>query len=237
MVHHFFFFRPIRTFFGLMLLVGAVLCFLRAVQHSRSDMGVSDWSASSDWHWFHRNRTAATPQARTVETAARPLPNPPPPTHDGHEPKPDWVDRPAHLESRGGLEVYVATATAGPYLTNEECDRALPGEIDRVVTDFAEKEFPQAIDGTVKLDRDLVENHLIQDRYRETVNTASFGPMLQEHVLLVFDRQIRSAIEQQWRSIMVAQRLQVAAIGSGAVLLLLGGVYSLLRWKPAGVRS
>ena len=42
------------------------------------------------------------------------------------------------------IEVYVATATAGPYPTIDECNQALPAEIDRAVTDFAEKEFQPA---------------------------------------------------------------------------------------------
>lgn len=227
MVHHFCIMRPIRSLFGLILLAGAVVCFYRAVEHSRFEIANSSWPtqpAERDWY--------EPVTAKTVVAMKAPFRNSPPPTSDGKTPRPDWVGKPPHLESRDGIEVYVATATAGPYSTPEECDRALGGEIDRVVTDFAEKEFQPIPDQPVKLDHAFVQNHLIQDRYRETVDSPSVGPMRQEHALLVFDNQVRAAIEQAWRATIVDQRLKYAAAGSGALLLVLGGVYSLLKWKP-----
>jgi hypothetical protein len=165
--------------------------------------------------------------------AAEPIPSPPtaPPDQNGEPSLPSWVGQSPHFELRGGLEVYVATATAGPYLTEGECDLAMVPEIDRVVTDYAEKEFPQGIAGLVTLDRDLVDKSLIKKRCYEAKQT-SFGQMQVEHALLVFDRPVRAAIEQQWRAARVGQRLQYAAAGTAAVLLALGGVYSLLRRKP-----
>jgi hypothetical protein len=222
--------RPIRSLFGLMLLAGAVVCFLRAMERSRIEFGRSSAPARPDEPGWYEPITA-----KTVEERKPPIPNPPAPTGDGKAPRPDWVGKPPHLESPNGPdspEIYVATATAGPYSTPEECDRALGGEIDRVVTDFAEKQFQPMPDQPVKLDRAFVQNHLIQARYRETVDSPSVGPMQQEHVLLVFDNQARAAIEQAWRSIIVDQRLKYAAAGSGALLLVLGGVYSLLKLKP-----
>ena len=146
--------------------------------------------------------------------------------------RPDWVGKRPHLESHDGIEVYVATATAGPYSTPEECDRAIGPEIDRVVADFAEKRFEPTPEQLVKLDRDEIQQHLIKGRYRETVDSPSVGEMQQEHVLLEFDSQVRAAIEQAWRSMIVTQRLKYTAAGSGALFLALGGVYLILKLKP-----
>jgi hypothetical protein len=235
MVHHFCIMRPIRSFFGLMLLTGAIVCFYRAMEHSRYDFAGTSTSSQRPARQWYAPATAETVVARKVPAIDKPpLPSPPQPSSDRKTP-PDWLGKPPHLESRegpGGPEVFVATATAGPYSTPEECDRALGAEIDRVVTDFAERQFQPAPDQPLKLDRE-VQEHLIQDRYRETVESPTVGEMQEEHVLLVFDNQVRAAIEQVWRSIMIVQRLAYAAAASVAVLLALGVVYLLLKWKPA----
>ena len=63
------------------------------------------------------------------------------------------------------MGVYVATATAGPYPTIDECNQALPAEIDRAVTDYAEKEFQPVVDQPIKLDREVIKDHLIAQQY------------------------------------------------------------------------
>jgi hypothetical protein len=222
MVHHFCIMRPIRSLFGLILLAGAVLCFYRASEHAQFATSLSEW--------FNPISAKKIVALKPPIDDSGPIPNPPQPSSDGDSPRPSWVDRPAHLELHDG--VYVATATAGPYPTLDECEQALPAEIDRAVNDFAEKEFQPAVDQPVKLDRDEIKDHLIKDRFPETVTT-SFGPMQQEHVLLEFGSQVRAAIADQWRAIVILQRLLYTARVAGTCFLALGGVYLLLRWKPA----
>jgi len=235
MVHHFCFFRPFRTFFGLMLIIGALLCFVRATERSRFEMRPARLAHGPATRYTYRPIDDSPGPDQVVTARAEPVtapaPKPPAPSSGNPSARPDWVGKRAGFESRGGIEVYVTTVTAGPYSSDEECDRALGAVIDQAIADYAEKEFPHPAEGTVKLDSEIVQHHLIQDRYRQTLDS-SVGPMRQEDVLLVFDAKIRSAIEHQWRAIVVASRLQIAAIGSGAVLLILGGVYSLLRLKP-----
>jgi hypothetical protein len=151
------------------------------------------------------------------------------PTNLEPTPRPDWVGQPPHLEQRGGLEIYFDAVTIGPYSTTAECDREVIPAANRSVRAYAEGHF--AGGDEVTLDSQFVQNHLIQARWRETVTT-SIGPMQQEHLLLAFDRAVRSEIENRSRDVIIAQRLNSAAGGAGAVLLLVGGVYSLLRWGP-----
>jgi hypothetical protein len=230
MVHHFCIMRPIRSLLGLILLTAAVVCFYRAMERSRS--GVIWQTERSERQSYTSARSKRTVVRKAPANDRSPIPNPPQPSSNGEAAPPDWLGQAPHLESRDGIEVYVATATSGRYSTPEECDRALVAEIDRIVDDFAEKQFQPVPDRPVKLDRDDVEEHLIQGRYRATVNS-SVGPMQEESVLLVFDRPVRAAIERQWRSVMAAERLRYAAAGSGALFLALGGVYLILKWKPS----
>ncbi len=224
MVHHFCIMQPVRSLFGFLLLAGAAIFFYRAMESSQLN-----WLTNSSQRQPHNWTATETHTVKMVPAEEVPPPNPPLSSSDGNSARPSWVDRPAHLELREG--VYVATATAGPYPTIDECNQALPSEIDRAVTDYAEKEFQPAVDQPIKLDREVIKDHLIAQQYTEKVST-SFGPMQQEHVLLEFGSQVRAAIAEQWRALVVFQRLFVTARVVGTCFLALGGVYLLLRWKP-----
>jgi hypothetical protein len=156
--------------------------------------------------------------------------------------RPAWLGKPPHLETRDGIEVYLATASAGPYQTDDECDQVMDGEINKAVAIYSARIHPSDL-GTqsgdtqqpVTLDSEFVQTHLIQGRWRETVD-ASFGPMRQETVLLAFDPRARAQIEHGWRETVVAGRLKQAGIAASAVLVALGCAFSLLKWGPGARR-
>jgi len=226
MVHHFCFMRPIRSLFGFLLLAGAVVCFCRAMESSRFNWFMEDSQRQS---YDRASATTITAQMVPDDKPDR-VPTPPQPSDDGNSPQPDWVDHPPQVDENGG--VFVAAATSGPWKTLEQCNQALNGDIDRVVTDFAEKEFQPAVDQPVKLDREVINDHLVKERFHKTVES-SVGPMQQEYALLEFGSQVRAAIADQWRALVVFQRLLYTARVAGTCFLALGGVYLLLRWKPA----
>ncbi len=144
-------------------------------------------------------------------------------------PKPGWVDKSPRLEQRPEGEVYVATATAGPYSTAAECDRELDSEIDRVVQTYVERKLGAG--AVVRLNPPFVDDHLIRARWREKV-TVSVGNMQSEHALLAFDRSVQTELERLWRQAVVGPRLAYAAAGLSGLLLLVGSVYSVLKWGP-----
>jgi len=177
------------------------------------------------------NATAEDPAKQQDTLASRSPDTSQTSTPDDPNVRPDWVDKLPHLEQRQGMEVYVATAMVGPYSTAEECDRELAGAIGREVDQYVENRFGRS-EG-VRLDPQFVQERLIERRWRENVNV-SIGAMQQEHVLLVFDQKVQAELEHLWRQVVVAQRLTYAAAGTSALLLLVGSVYSVLKWWPAG---
>lgn len=247
MVHHVFILGPLRSLFGVILFVAAAACFLMAIEKKREivdERAIQERDLAqhaAEQRRFEEIARGAHEKSASIPVSAQP-------THDskaapavkdaapGTSPtansRPDWVNQLPHSELKGGVEVYVAAATAGPYQTNGECDLALLPEIDKAATDFAEKKFPQSADGSVKLDRDFVEKqHVVTDRVYELHDT-SYGKWPEEYARLEFNPQVQAVIERQWQSVVVGQRLEVSAIGFGAVLLALGGAYSFLRRKP-----
>ncbi len=144
-------------------------------------------------------------------------------------PKPDWVDKSPHFEQHSAGQVYIATAAAGPYSTAAECDRELEGEIDRVAQTYVERKLGSG--AIVRLDPQFVEDNVIRARWRENVSV-SVGNMQSEHALLIFDRSVQDELERLWRQAVVGPRLAYAAAGLSGLLLLVGSVYSMLKWGP-----
>lgn len=144
-------------------------------------------------------------------------------------PKPEWVDKAPHFEQQAGSEIYVATATAGPYSTAAECDRELEGEIDRVAQTYVERKLGSGV--IVRLEPQFADDHLIRARWRENVNV-SVGNMQSAHALLIFDPSVQTELQRLWRQAVVGPRLAYAAAGLSGLLLLVGSVYSVLKWGP-----
>jgi hypothetical protein len=150
--------------------------------------------------------------------------------------KPDWVDRPPQSEKLDGQQKYVAAAKSGPYATSAECERAIIPVINEIVGRYAADYLMEPPDGELTLDPNYIRNELVKDSYLGTENS-SVGPMLQLHNLLVFDDAVRYELERRSRTARVTVRLEYAAAGTALTLLVLGGVYSLLRKGERGTSA
>jgi hypothetical protein len=259
MVHHVIFLAPIRFLFGLLLAVAAVV-FIMIAKYAEQSMNRAQREAASEARITARYPSDHDIVIRENPAAAKsaPVPQPPVPDVESNVPapitakqtaatlpisnssasEPDWVKHPdGHDELQGGVPVYVVTVTGYPCYTTGECDLTLMPEVDRAVTDYADREFPDLAHGTAKLDSDFVNQHLIRQRSYQVVNPKDYGKMLEEHALLVFDPEARAAVERQSRGSVVAERLQQAAVGFVAILLALGAVHSFARQKPKSVQA
>jgi hypothetical protein len=49
---------------------------------------------------------------------------------------------------------------------------------------------------------------------------------------LIFDPSVQTELERLWRQAIVGPRLAYAAAGLSGLLLLVGSVYSVLKWGP-----
>jgi hypothetical protein len=152
--------------------------------------------------------------------------------------KPDWVDHmPGLALQDNGLDFYEATATSGLWSTPAECDAAIVPAIDNVVAEYVAEHVPEAAGEEIVQDPSSLRKQLVRDRYLETVDTPSFGKMKQLHVLLVFDSAVLDEFKSRARLAKVDGRLKYAAAGTALTLLLLGGVYSLLRKRERGTSA
>jgi hypothetical protein len=163
-------------------------------------------------------RTAKAPE-KLIKTSLPVAPEKPP--------LPEWVNAPLKMEDGR----YTRSVSAGPFMTELECDRDLPRQIQAVVSEYAELSIgPEA--AAVRLP-DEVLRKFAQQKLAEH-RTMEIGDGSQDMVTLyarvVFDdsaqEQIKSAVQQT----AINQRVKGAAV-------ILGGVLGILVLAWGGLRS
>jgi len=149
--------------------------------------------------------------------------------------RPEWLDAiatesdsPADFPARVLEGTYQMVVKAGPYQTREECESSLPEALERGVRQFIARDLGEEAADRIRLPIEYISTRVVKNQFTEPVNT-SFGPMVQVHALLRFDREVRGRIHEQWNRILVNRRLWHAGGGLAGVLLLLSVVYGYLK--------
>ncbi len=138
--------------------------------------------------------------------------------------RPEWLDRP--VES-----TYQKVATAGPYSTRAECEDRFDDVLDTKVREFLRDYFRdegEEASAVIELPADFVRSRVVKEEFAETLNT-SFGPMVQVHALLHFDRDVRDWFDHQWNQVRVYRRLWQFGLALASALMLLAVVYGYLK--------
>ncbi len=153
-------------------------------------------------------------------------------------PLPDWVGQSLHLEHWDSGDVHVVSVTSGLYQTLAECEAALATEIDREVRAFAEKLDPAAA-GALLTFNDEFRRQLIHDEHHEVFQSPTVGQMHRLDARLAFNAQVRGELAHRVQETVINNRLKITAAAGAAVLLVLFGVFSILRRSPnqTGTRS
>lgn len=160
-----------------------------------------------------------------ADSSAGPSPATPPPWLDAITSEPD---SPAGFPARVLEGTYQMVVKAGPYETREECESSLPDALERGVRQFIARDLGEEPADRIHLPLEFIATRVVKDQVTEPVNT-SFGPMVQVHALLRFDREVQARIHDQWNRILVNRRLWHAGGALGGVLLLLSVVYGYLK--------
>ena len=134
-------------------------------------------------------------------------------------PRPAWVDAGQHREGSD----YQVPIVVGPYTTREECDKKLSEELLRAVDAYAVHLLGRRVSGQVQLPLDYVQGSLIRGTWEErrvfALSPSLHRSMVQLHVLVAFDAKAVEKIRNQWKQVVVKDRVyRLAAVG--IVLLL-----------------
>ena len=139
---------------------------------------------------------------------------------------PAWVDQPS--ETVNG--VYRTVVKVGPFSTDLECKNALPSALDMAVNDYVGLlvNNPEARTAGVSLPRERLEELVVAEKYQQRIQS-SVGPMVQLHALVEFDTKVQEMLRDEWKNVQIRERLLVAGLAFGSVLLLIAAAYGFLR--------
>jgi hypothetical protein len=225
MVHH----HLWKPLMGILLVVAGLFFFSLFAYHS----------AERDEAIVHEAdfRSAEARRPMTSRTAEASLDKPDgaelhigaeaPPVEPSDSGKPAWVGQPPHTDDNGA---YVVSASSGLYQSEPDCEVALAAAIDTEIRAYAEKLDSDAANEPLTIVPAMRES-LIRQRHTETADL-SVGKMLQLDAQLAFTKDIQANLIKQIKQFVINQRLKYTAAGGGAVLLVLGLAYSILRRNP-----
>ncbi|NQU23976.1 MAG: hypothetical protein HQ567_22055 [Candidatus Nealsonbacteria bacterium] len=162
-----------------------------------------------------------------VKEAPAPIPVPTPP------PTPAWVGK----APRSDANEYRVAIDVGPCPSLTQCEAELPAAVERAVAQYVDKTLGHGggIAAEVQLPTNFIEDYnIVQERWTEPfVFTKPIegddGSWTQLHALLVFDAAARQQIDQQCKSVIVADRLWYTGTGIAALLAVLAVLFGCLR--------
>ena len=120
----------------------------------------------------------------------------------------------------------------GPHVDAAECERHLYEAVQPVVAEFVANYLGPQWRDRITLPEEFVRTELIRDRYVETV-PASFGPMVQLHLLLSFDGKVKAQLAAQQLELVRRQRIAAIAAVFGGFLGCMAVAYVALRHDAA----
>lgn len=151
------------------------------------------------------------------------------------------MGRAAERRIDDSVQVCVSTA---PHASSQECEPELAEQIQVKVGEFIERQLsgedPAAV-SKLRLPLEFIHDQIVRATYREAVENplttpivklrddASSPSWIRLHARLVFDRQTRLLIDQQWNEVVLARRLETAGFGLASLLLVVGIAWGYLK--------
>ncbi|MDA1055434.1 MAG: hypothetical protein O3C40_33970 [Planctomycetota bacterium] len=159
-------------------------------------------------------------------------------------PRPDWVE----TEASNSDDRYQIAVESGLHVRKRTAQQSLRDEVkaavDAYVNDYLNSELASTLSGysieeresgaarTINLRLDGKTFEIARERFDEQVEF-DYGVMNQSHALVKIDKNVKEALDQHWSKVRAASRLFQTGLGAGAILLLLGTMFSYLKLDTA----
>jgi hypothetical protein len=144
--------------------------------------------------------------------------------------RPEWVGSKPLREG----SVHRFAICSEPFTTDAEAERALRDKLQKKTADYiAESLSSRLAPQFIRYDAEEIRSRFVKSDYRETLQSASVGPMQQHHALLEFDSGFREEIQKKWDQAKAAARLGQLGLIGGVLILLVGTIFSYFRLDTA----
>jgi hypothetical protein len=131
-------------------------------------------------------------------------------------------------------DVYQCSVHVGPYKTLGECEQDLPEAIERSARQYVEEylDLGPAVK-RIRLPADELRRQLVKAEWEETIESPTVGPMKQLHVLIEFGPEFRERVRQEWKRLVITDRLWRTGSAGVVGLALLGVLFGYLKIDQA----
>lgn len=159
-------------------------------------------------------------------------------------PRPDWVE----TEAKKSDELYQIAIDSGLHVRSRTAHQSLQEEVkaavDAFVNDYLGSDLASTLTGysieeseagttrTISLRLEGESFPIARERFDERVEF-DYGVMNQAHALVKIDKKVKEALDRRWSKVRATSRLLQTGLGVGAVLLLLGTMFSYLKLDTA----
>ncbi len=159
-------------------------------------------------------------------------------------PRPEWVET-EPTKNNGSYQVAVES---GLHVRKRTAQQSLHDEVkaavDAYVNDYLESDLASRLAGysieegevdstrIINLRLEGKDYEIAHERFDEQVEF-DYGVMNQSHALVKIDNKVREALDRRWSKVRATSRLLQTGLGAGAVLLLLGTMFSYLKLDTA----
>ncbi|HUG66348.1 MAG TPA: hypothetical protein VMM76_01275 [Pirellulaceae bacterium] len=159
-------------------------------------------------------------------------------------PRPEWVETEASKHD----DFYQVAVESGLHVRKRTAQQSLRDEVkatvDAYVNNYLGSELAATLAGysieeseigatrkiNLRLDGKTFE--IARERFDEQVEF-DYGVMNQSHALVKVDKKVKDALDQRWSKVRATSRLFQTGLGAGAILLLLGTMFSYLKLDTA----
>jgi hypothetical protein len=124
-------------------------------------------------------------------------------------------------------DCYVMNVSTGPFATRQECDAEIPGVVQSAINHYVELYLGNKWSGHIGLSAEQIDQ-LVVTEWPE-IKVHDFGPMIQVHLLLNFDKKAKEFISEAINQSLFENRAAIVGTGFGAFCLLLTAFWGYLK--------
>ena len=123
---------------------------------------------------------------------------------------------------------YHSNCKVGPFSTRAECEVELMQAFEEEARVYVASHLGQQCLPSLYANLPYLQSQVVKERFEERIE-GTYGPMLNLHARLEFDRTFDNFLLNRHRQVQISQRLALTASGGGLLLAFLSTIFGYLK--------